>query len=217
MNTNRSTFVETAIAAVMAASLALLPEVVRGTTSQSVVIERNPEKSFLWHTSPTGAFELRWAKPQGATSATLSVTGAGYSHEYENLTGDSLFLSLPPATTSRGENVYQLVLTFDDSTVLRATLGSVSTLGASSATAMALRESVRTWRRSGVYPVLPIPFGVERFEVDGVATDTGLGGDAGWFYFKPAGEGVHTLRAEMPDGAVEAELATPDGMILIAQ
>lgn len=212
MNTSRNVF---AGAAFVAASLALQPAFAQAALSSAVSVERHPEKSFLWHAAPTNTFMLRWVKPQGATSATLSVTGAGYSHTYENLTGDSLSLSLPPAVSAADEKVYELVLTFDNATFLRTTLGAVSTVGASSASAMSISDSTRAWSRSGVYPVLPIQCGVERLEVDGVTTDTGLGGDAGWFYFNPVGKGEHSLLAETADGVRDVELVTPGGFMII--
>ena len=212
MNTSKNVFVGTAF---VAASLALLPAFAQETLSSAVPVERNPEKSFLWHTAPTNTFVLRWVKPQGATSATLNVTGTGYSQSYENLTGDSLSLSLPPAASASDERVYQLVLTFDDDTVLRTTLGVVSTVGVSSASAMSIGDSTRAWGRSGVYPVLPVPCGVERLEVDGVTTDTGLDGDAGWFYFNPVGKGEHSLLVETAEGVREVELVTPGGSMII--
>jgi len=214
MNTSKNVLVGTAF---VAASLALLPASAQETLSSAVSVERNPEKSFLWHTAPTNTFVIRWVKPQGATSATLSVTGTGYSQTYENLTGDSLSLVLPPASSASDERVYQLVLTFDDDTTLRTTLGAVSTVGASSAQAMSIGDSRRAWSRTGVYPVLPVPCGVERLEVDGVTTDTGLGGDAGWFYFNPVRAGEHSLLAETADGVREVELVTPGGTVIIVR
>ena len=186
-----------------------------GTLSSAVPVVRNPEQSFLWHTAPSGTFELRWVKPHGATSATLSVTGAGYSQTYENLTGDSLQLSLPGAASSDGENVYELVLTFDDASVLRTTLGAVSTIGPTSASALAMNDSDRGWWHAVVPVVLPIPYGVERFTVDGVQQDTGLGGDTGWYNLRTAANGMHTLRAETSADAFEVELLVQNGFLLI--
>ena len=191
------------------------PFVARAAVSQPVTVTRNPEQSFLWHTAPSGTFELRWVKPQGATSATLAVTGAHYSQTYENLTGESLQLSLPAASSSADENVYELVLTFDNSAVLRTVLGAVSTLGSSSASTMSVRESDRAWGLAQPPVVLPIPCGVELFRVDGVETDTGLGGDAGWYLCRSLAIGAHTLLAQTPARVFEAELFVQPGTMII--
>ena len=197
-------------AAVCCASLAA-----SGTSSSPVPVTRCPERSFLYRTAPSGEFDLRWVKPQGATSATLTVTGSRYSRTYENLTGDSLRMSLPSSPSAANEDVYELVLAFDDTSVLRTTLGSVATVGSSSAVAYAWDDSSFKWRRMERPAVLPIPFGVERFVVDGVETDTMLGGYAGWCCFRAAYADVHTLRAETSTGVLEAEFSEASGMMLI--
>ena len=79
--------------------------------------------------------------------------------------------------------------------ILGATLGAVSTIGPTSASALAMNDSDRGWWHAVVPVVLPIPYGVERFTVDGVQQDTGLGGDAGWYNLRTAANGMHTLRA----------------------
>lgn len=196
-------------------ALASLPIIAFGTFSPAVPVVRSPEKSFLWHTVPTGDFELRWVKPQGATSATLAVTGPGYSQTYENLTGDSLLLSLPQAASGDNEAVYGLVLTFDDTSVLRTTLGAVATIGSSSASAIAINDADRAWGRTMAPVVIPVPCGVDRFEVDGVQQDTGLGGDAGWYNLRTAANGMHTLRAETSADAFEVELLVQNGFLFI--
>ena len=201
----------------MAATLALasLPIIAFGTLSQAIPIVRNPEKSFLWHTAPTGDFELRWVKPQGATSATLAVTGPGYSQTYENLTGDSLLLSLPQAVSGDNETVYELVLTFDDTSVLQTSLGAVATIGSSSASTMAINDADRAWGRTMVPIVIPVPCGVDRFEIDGVQKDTGLDGYAGWYHLCLAGNGPHALLAETSSRVFAAELLAQNGFMVI--
>ena len=191
------------------------PFVARAAVSQPVAVTRNPEQSFLWHAAPSGTFELRWVKPQGATSATLAVTGAHYSQTYENLTGESLQLSLPGAASPVDENVYELVLTFDNASTLRTTLGAVSTIGTASAAASALDDTSREWTCIVRPAVLPIPYGVERFEVDGVPTDTGLGGHAGWYLFQAAHADTHTLLAATSTALFEAEVTEVRGMTII--
>lgn len=195
--------------------MALSPLALRATVSLPVPVMRNPEQSYLWRTAPSGAFDLRWVKPQGATSATLAVTGAGYSQTYENLTGESLQLSLPGAASPVDENVYELVLTFDNASTLRTTLGAVSTIGTASAAASALDDTSREWTCIVRPAVLPIPYGVERFEVDGVPTDTGLGGHAGWYLFQAAHADTHTLLAATSTALFEAEVTEVRGMTII--
>ena len=198
---------------IVAAAVCCVSLVASGTSSSPVPVTRCPERSFLYRTAPSGEIALRWVKPHGAESATLTVTGSNYRRTYENLTGDTLRLSLPSSSSAADENVYELVLTFDDTSVLQATLGSIATVGSSSAVAYALDDSSRKWRRMERPAVLPIPFGVERFVVDGTEADTMPGGYAGCDYVRAADADIHTLRAETSTDVLEIELSEVGGMI----
>ena len=90
---------------------------------------------------------------------------------------------LPAATSLDSENVYALNLVFSDGTVREAMLGLVASYGASgeAATRVIAPIATPTWARVGRVSVIPCPGGIQSFTINGVETDPGLGGDAGWY------------------------------------
>lgn len=162
-------------------------------TSQPIVValDGDPATSF-WRTAPTGDFTVYWEKPTGAVSATLTVTGMGYSHSVENLTGTSCTIDFLPAD----ENVYEFRLTFDTGAEMTASVSRIATRGQSSVADVPIRlgsADSRAWRRTKVAcNVLPIPAGTESFTIDGVAHAwTGV---SGWYGLGPLdGFSSHSL------------------------
>lgn len=151
--------------------------------SEKSFIFISPEKSSHWHTSKGGAVSLPVLFPEGATKATLNVSGAGYSARYDNITTDEFELTLPEAVSSATENVYGLELKFDDGTVRTARIGVVQGLcsGAQGATRCRAGNS-RSWGRvADRYAVVPVPYGTTSLTIDGRTEDTGLDGAQGWF------------------------------------
>lgn len=121
--TNRATF--------LLAGTALLVLCASGEekTSDPTFIFLRPETSSFWSTATNSTMDIPIDYPYSATKATLSVSGPGYGvHTYANLTTNSFTLNLPPPNSPETENVYDLVLTFDDGTVQRARLGLVQGL-----------------------------------------------------------------------------------------
>lgn len=153
-------------------------------TSQPLIItlDGDPATSF-WRTAPTGSFEIGWEMPPGAKSATLSVTGMGYSHEVADLTGTSCTVDFLPDE----ENVYTFKLTFDTGVEQTASVSRIATRGVNSVTDVPIRLGAydsTAWRRTkSPCNVLPIPAGTESFTVDGVAH--AWSGEAGWYGFGP--------------------------------
>ena len=92
-------------------------------------------------------------------------------------------LSLPVADSPQSENVYDLTLSFDDGMVRTAKLGLVRgyAKGGSAATRLLAPKDGAKWKGVTKRAVLPISFGTSSVLVNGVETDTGLGGDQGWF------------------------------------
>ena len=162
-------------------------------TSQPLVVtlDGGPATSF-WRTAPTGGFEVFWEMPKDASSATLSVTGMGYSHEVANLTGTSCMVDFLPEE----ENVYTFRLTFDTGAEMSASVARIATRGVSTVADVPIRfgdYGTRAWRRTlKADNVLPIPAGTESFTVDGVAHS--WSGEAGWYGLGPLEEfSTHTL------------------------
>ena len=129
---------------------------------------------------------------QGATLKVASVESIG------NLSGAGAVeiaslarLNITGATgfegTVSGEGIVGIAdgatLDFGDGSLRTATLGLVQSFGANgeASTRVKLPEGSPTWGRVGQRAVIPIPHGITSFTVDGVATETGLDGDAGWF------------------------------------
>ncbi len=146
----------------------------------------NTKTSSYWHTATNCVLALPIEKPEGATSATLSVTGLRYSATYTNITASPFLLTLPAATSTATENVYDITLTFNDAsaTVRTARLGLIRGYDATTEAltrCLAPKEQRKWGWVKGRRAVFPIPYGMTFFTVGGVATDTGLGGDQGWY------------------------------------
>ena len=163
-------------------------------TSEPTFIFLRPETSSFWNTATNSTMDVPIDYPYGATKATLSVSGPGYGvHTYTNLTADSFTLNLPSPDSPEAENVYDLVLTFDDGTVQKARLGLVQGLlpDAEGMTRCLAPEGSPAWGVVRRRAVMPIPYGAESLtmSINGaapVAVDTGLDGAQGWYALKPA-------------------------------
>lgn len=184
-------------------------------SSAPVRVLLHPETSYLWSVAPTEAFTLRWTAPADAT-ASLRVVGKGYDQTYSGLTGGAQELSFPAAGKATDENSYDLTLTLSDGTVRTARLATVCGLGAGDAAVSApLRDAsnVTEWSKFVNQAVLPIPQGTASFTIDGVATETGLDGAAGWYLFDPPGtNAVYTLCADAMTAQVRC---CPSGLLFI--
>ncbi len=175
-----------AAALTLAASAALA-----GDTSVPTHVFLAPKRSFLWCTATNATITLPIVFPEGATSASLSVSGLRYAATYANLAEGDFTLSLPAATSPSTENVFDLTLTFAGSDVIRtARLGEVQGIAVGASTTAArcyAPATARRWRRVERQAVAPIPCGATSFSFtpDGGATvtETGLDGAAGWYAF----------------------------------
>ena len=145
---------------------------------------RVPHSNILWRTAPGSDFEVPVFMPAGASSATLLVTGNGYSREYTGLADGMFSLSLPAADSADAENIYDLTLTFNDAlaTTRRAKLAVVQ--GAHTggeANAEVRTEGSSSWSNVRKKAVLPILSGVDAVSVDGQSVDASLWQSPGWF------------------------------------
>ena len=172
-------------------------------TSAGAFVFLDKGTSSYWHTATNCVLALPIEKPEGATSATLSVTGLRYSATYANITASPFVLTLPAATSTATENVYDLTLTFNDAgaTTRTARLGLIRGYDA---TTMALTRCLapkeqRKWGWvKGRRAVFPIPCGMTAFTVGGVVTDTGLGGEQGWYALDvPGGQTIPLTLGEL--------------------
>ena len=159
------------------------------TSSAETFVFLKPEELSFWHTATNNSFMVPVLFPRGATSATLMVTGAGYSSTTPGITSESLDahgeyqVVLPAAATPETENVYSLALEFNDGTVRTARLGVISgvELGGSGVTRCIAPKDGGKWSVKGYGAVVPVPYGTISLSVGGEPVDTGLGGDQGWY------------------------------------
>jgi len=153
--------------------------------SEPAFVYLSPKVSSFWHTATNNVLTLPIRYPFGAHSATLSVNGVRYSRTVENLTAKSFDLALPAPTSPDAENVYDLVLTFDNGVVRTAKLGLVQSFapGTDGKTRCLAPKDDADWNKAMALgrAVLPIPQDTTSLTVNGVAVDTGLDGDRGWY------------------------------------
>ena len=160
-----------------------------GLTSDPAFVFLAPETSYFWRTATNSVMSLPVEFPDGATSATLVVTGLSYSATYAGITTNEFTLSLPAADGPSDENVYGLTLTFDNGQEQSATLGLIQGLapGAEGCTRCIAPFGGKKWRKVENRAVMPIPYGTKAFsfqvEGGGEITETGLDGAAGWYAF----------------------------------
>ena len=176
----------------------------------------NEKTSSYWHTATNCVIDLPIEFPDSASSATLSVTGVGYSAQYAIPSGTEQYtLSLPPATSSTAENVYDLALAFNDSasTVRTAKLGLIYGHDATTTgwTRCLAPAGTRAWSKTKGVAVIPIPYGTTSFTIaldggEATSTDTGLDGAAGWYPLRLKGETTADLAATTLEGSLSASL-----------
>ena len=176
----------------------------------------NEKTSSYWHTATNCVIDLPIEFPAGASSATLSVTGIDYSAQYAIPSGTAQYtLSLPAATSSTAENVYDLALAFNDSasTVRTAKLGLIYGHDATTTgwTRCLAPAGTRAWSKTKGVAVIPIPYGTTSFTIaldggEATSTDTGLDGAAGWYPLRLKGEMTADLAATTLEGSLSASL-----------
>lgn len=205
--------------AVAGVALSILPAVSAGTASEGTLVFVRPEASSFWRTAEGPTITVPVVPPDGAASATLTVSGADYSKSYANVAAGEFSFEVPQPTGPESENVYDLTLSFDDGTVRSAKLGLISGLspGPEGATRCIAPQEARSWGRvNGGRVVLPIPYGVTSFTVGGVETATGLGGAQGWFALGGIGSGGGQALALTADGVESsATLYGPTGLFML--
>ena len=190
-------------------------------SSEPTFIFLRPETSSFWNTATNSTMTLPIDFPSGATRASLRVTGLGYSALYDNIVADVFELTLPPPDSPKTENVYDLVLTFDDGTERRAKLGLIQGLdsGGRGRTRCLAPANGNLWNGVRKRAVLPIPYGMTSFTVNGVAVDPDLGGAQGWYALGPLSNGETCSLSLMADGVnyVANLLGTAGGFFFVVK
>ena len=159
-------------------------------TSEPTLVFTRPETSSFWNTATNNVMTVPVDFPSGATTATLTVSGIDYSATYTDIEKgtDSYTFALPAAVSPQTENVYDLLLAFNDGTERRAKLGLIDGLSpnAEGTTRCLAPANGRVWESvKGGRAVLPVPYGAEQISVtvngETRTEPTGLNGAQGWF------------------------------------
>ena len=175
------------VASLVGASVLTVTAPAQKLMSESTFIFLKPETSSFWNTATNNVMSLPIDYPAGASSATLTVEGDGYSQTYTDLRDTSFELQLPRPDLPELENVYNLTLTFDNGVVRRAKLGLIQGLapqGAGSTRCLAPANGT-VWNKVRRRAVLPIPYGTTAFSVtvngQQWINETELDGAQGWY------------------------------------
>ena len=159
-------------------------------TSEPTLVFMRPETSSFWNPATNSTMTVPVDFPSGATKATRTVSGVGYSAAYADIQKgtDSFTFALPAADSPQTENVYDLMLSFNDGTVRKAKLGLIEGLSpnAEGTTRCLAPANGHVWSKvKGGRAVLPIPHGTTSFSVtvngETRTEETGLNGAQGWY------------------------------------
>ena len=190
-------------ALVALATVAVLAEAMGANTSPASYVSLDNESAAIWRTAFSGTVTLKWKKPPTATKATLTVSSATRVASMADITAESYELQLPPATSAKDENVYTLVLDFDNGQSVTGQVGVVtsSAAGASATTSVRSAESSE-WNRFRRSAVALVPHGTTGVTVDAAPAVPYLGGAEGWCVFG-AYRGAYDFQAGLSDASGE--------------
>ena len=184
-------------------------------TSDPTTVFLRPERSSFWRTATNSTVELRIDYPDGATKAELIVQGGTFAVRVPDITLGSYLAHFPEPTSPDVEDVYSLVLAFDNGVTNTATLAVVRGSGVAEPVVTSVLPPDRKWRKVGHNAVLPIPFGTTELAIDGEPIATGLDGAQGWYGWRRIDAGSHTLYLATESESVEVQVDTKTGFILI--
>ena len=182
-NQGENTMIARKMATLVGAAMVSVAVPAAELMSEATFVFLRPETSSFWNTATNNTMTVPIDYPTGATSAALSVRGLDYHCVYKDIRANEYTFELPAATSPETENVYDLTLTFDNGVERTAKLGLVQGLSPDSeGTTRCLAPSgSRVWNKVKGQAVLPIPYGMTSFKVNGQETDTGLEGAQGWY------------------------------------
>lgn len=117
-----------AIASFSGASYKAVQGGVTEITSEPTLVFLRAETCSFWNTDDKNQMTVPVDFPKGAKTAELTVAGEQYHHTYVGITEDEFTFELPRPADATKENVYELTLRFDDSSVRTARLGLVKSV-----------------------------------------------------------------------------------------
>ena len=188
-NQGENTMIARKMATLVGAAMVSVAVPAETIESEPTFVFLRPETSSFWNTATNNTMTVPIDYPAGAKKATLQVSGLGYSCSYVNITGAEYTFDLPAATSPETENVYDLTLSFYNESgdpvaePRTAKLGLVQGLSpdAEGTTRCLAPAGSKVWNKVKGQAVLPIPYGMTSFKINGQETDTGLDGAQGWY------------------------------------
>lgn len=188
-NQGENTMIARKMATLVGAAMVSVAVPAETIESEPTFVFLRPETSSFWNTATNNTMTVPIDYPAGATKATLQVGGLGYSCFYSNITGPEYTFDLPAATSPETENVYDLTLSFYNESgdpvaePRTAKLGLVQGLSpdAEGTTRCLAPAGSKVWNKVKGQAVLPIPYGMTSFRVNGEDVDPELKGAQGWY------------------------------------
>lgn len=165
---------------------------VTSRSSEPTWVFLNHETSSFWRTATNNVMTVPVDFPEGAASASLSISAPGYSVVYQGIVDREFKFTLPAAESPDTENVYDLRLEFDEGTVREARMGLIDgyTRSRSASARCILPSGSPQWRKVRKRAVLPVPYKVTSITavVNGEerSLDTGSDGAQGWYVLQLA-------------------------------
>ena len=185
------------------AAVAVMSEVCGNNTSPAAYVSLDNESAAIWRTAFSGTVTLKWKLPPTATKATLTVSSATRMASMTDLTVESYVLQLPPATSAKDENVYTLVLDFDNGHSVTGQIGVVTSAAAGASATTSVRSAEDgAWNRFRRSAVALVPHGTTGVTVDGAPAVPYLGGAEGWCVFGTY-RGAHDFQTVLSDASGE--------------
>ena len=193
-----------------------------GDSSEPSAIYVNPSSCYQWHTATNATMTLPVPYPNGAHSASLSINGTVVA---SGITTAFTTVTLPAPRGGASEDVYDLVLAFDNGETATAKLALIDGYSgtATGSTRVLAPAGTRAWGKVNGVAVGPVPKGTTSFSVavdggEASAVDTGLNGSAGWYAIRLRGVSTAALEAETPEGDLDADIySSAPGFILIVK
>ena len=218
-NQGEDTMIARKMATLVGAAMVSVAVPAAELTSEPTFVFLKPETSSFWNTATNNTMTVPIDFPSGATCASLSVRGLDYDREYVGITTTEFSFELPAPTSPETENVYDLTLRFDNNVTRTAKLGLIQGLSpdAEGTTRCLAPQTAKVWQKVKGRAVLPIPYGTTSFTVNGVETETGLGGAQGWYAIEGLTFGKGASLSLMAGGVQYAAslIGGPGGLMLI--
>ncbi len=150
-----------------------------GDTSETAGVFVDPDASLLWRTAPSSSVTIPIEYPPMASSVDISVKGVKYSALFPGVTAATQTITLPAPATDSDENVYEVVLGFNDGTTNKCAFALVRSQSANASCPVKLTSAAK-WSRISAKKVMVIPAG-QSLSIDDEVVSTGMDGAWGWF------------------------------------